>query len=170
MEFVLMMVILAWATSAIVRKADLKRQAKWKAEIEAEQRKRRQQQLEEQRRIKELARAQEKEIRERIRLTKEVEKHEAWLKKHDDEIAKLQFRLDQACEDIGFLRDKITRLNKLAAFEENERDKSTPTSAEYQKHERKVLAIENQIRTAHRQLEKAYNTRSEAERKLGEVA
>jgi len=166
MEFVLMMVILAWATSAIVRKADRKRQAKY----EAAQRAYRQQQLEEQRRIRELTRAQEKETRERIRLAKEVAKHDAMLKKHEEEIAKLKFRMDQACEDIGFLRDKITRLNKIAAYEEEERDKATPQSAEYQKHERKVLALENQIRTANRQLEKAYNTRAEAERKLEEVA
>ena len=170
---IITIVILGWIASALIRSSEAKKHAKREARIREEQKRQREELRQQREDAKEWARQQVEMQREQIRLAKEQErqakelaKHEAWLVKHDEEIAKLNFRMNQAEEDIEFLRDKIKRLNKLAELEELERDSCVRYGREYQKHEKKVIALENQIRVANRQLEKAVNTRDESERKL----
>lgn len=65
--------------------------------------------------------------REQMRLAKEQEKqrqdivrHEEWLKKHDAEIEKLQFRLDKAEEEIthySYMLEMLVAKNKEMSFE-----------------------------------------------------
>ena len=78
------------------------------------------------------------------------------------EQAKVAESIAKMDEEIEYLKDKIRRLNKISEYEELERDACIPGGKEYQKHERKVLSLENQIRTATRQLEKAYDKRKVA--------
>lgn len=177
MSLVITVVLFGWLTSALIRSAEAKKQLKREARIRAEQKRQREELRQQREDAKEWARQQVEMQREQIRLAKEQEKqaqelakHEAWLVKHDEEIAKLTDKVNQATEDIEFLRDKVKRLNKLAELEELERDASIPYGKEYQKHEKKLIALENQIRTANRQMEKAYSNRKNAEIKLREVA
>lgn len=121
---------------------------------------------EEQRRI---TLEQKKQAAEQARQAEEIARHEDHLLRHDKEITKLNFKINQAEEDIAYLQDKVKRLIKLAEFEEMERDVSIYGGGEFQKHERKLIALENQIRTASRQLEKAVNVQEESKRKVREA-
>lgn len=170
MSLVITVVLIGWLTSALIRSADKKAQAKREARIRAEQKRQRDELRQQREDAREWARQQVEMQREQMRQAKELERHEAWLIKHDEEIEKLTDKVNQATEDIEFLRDKVKRLNKLAELEELERDASIPYGKEYQKHEKKLIALENQIRTANRQMEKAYSNRKNAEIKLREVA
>ena len=177
MSAVICIVLISWFVSALIRSSEAKKQAKREARIRAEQTRQREELRQQREEAKDWARQQVEMQREQIRLAKEqerqareIEKHEAWLVKHDAEIAKLNDKVNQATEDIEFLRDKVKRLNKLAELEELERDSSIRYGKEYQKHEKKLIALENQIRAANRQMEKAYQTRRDAEIKLREVA
>ena len=126
----------------------------------------------EQKRQEEAIRVKREQMwqKEMLRQAKDIERHEAQLKKHDEQIAKLRGKAYQAGEDIEFLKERVNRLRKLAEYEELERDASVPYGSEYQKHEKKLISYENQIRTANRQLEKAYSILDEAERKLAEAS
>jgi len=118
MAVVIMAVLLAWVSSAVIRSFENKRRAEY-ARLEAMSK----------------ARAAQ---------------------------AKAAENMAKADEEIEYLKDKIKRLNRISECEELERDACIPGGREYLKHEKAVLALENQIRTATRQLEKAYDKRKVA--------
>ena len=74
--------------------------------------------LETERKQEQLKREQEKRerdfLREQQRQAKELEKHEAWLRKHDEEIEKLKFRLSEAERTLAHYGPMLESLKKEA--------------------------------------------------------
>lgn len=114
--------------------------------------------------------------REQMRIAKEQEKqrqdivrHEEWLKKHDEEIEKLQFRLDQAESDIEFLKEKIGNLYALRDMAVNELDQAVIGGKNQTKYQKQIMSLDNQIHAAESKLNKAQFEKRTMERKM-EVA
>ena len=184
MSLVITVVIIGWFFSALIRSAEAKRQAKWRAKVEAEQRKRKQAQAEERREIMRLAKEQEREAkewarqqveiqREQMRLAKEQQrqaeqlaKHEEQLRKHDEQIAKLQFQIEQAQADIEAERERINGLYALLDIAAAQQAAATPGSKADEAAQRKVISLTGQIAAAEKRIRKAEYTKAAAEKKL----
>lgn len=104
-----------------------------------------------------------KEVKARERLEAKVEKEAAKRRK-------MEQLLNVSTNEVDFQKEKVARLQKLLEATELERDACVVGGSNYCKLERKALAIENQIRTAYRKMEKAQFDISEADRVLREVA
>ena len=106
---------------------------------------------------------------EQVRQSKELEKHEAWLKKHDEEIAKLQYKLSSAESDIEHWKVQIGNLYALLDVAQNELEQSILGGKNQAKYQKQVITLGNQIHAAEQRLSKAEFERDNAQRKL-EVA
>ena len=105
-------------------------------------------------------------VAEQIRQAKELAKHEEWLKKHDAEIAKLEQRIGLAENDIAFYREQRERLFKLLDIAEKEQSSYTPDCDTWQKYQKKIITLNNQIYSAQKKIDKAQMTKLNAERQL----
>lgn len=106
---------------------------------------------------------------EQVRQAKELEKHEAWLRKHDEEIAKLQYKLSSAESDIEHWKVQIGNLYALLDVAQNELEQSIVGGKNQAKYQKQVITLGNQIHAAEQRLSKAEFERDNAQRKL-EVA
>ena len=104
--------------------------------------------------------------KEQMRQAKELEKHEAMLKKHDEEIAKLNFKVEQATSDIEYFTEQISSLYALLDIAENQRMMAVPGSKADETAQKKIVSLNNRIRTAEKKLDKAKFDKEQAERKL----
>lgn len=102
--------------------------------------------------------------------TKERERLEAKLEKEAAKRRKLEQLVMTSQDEVSFQKEKVARLQKLLERCELERDACVPGGSNYCKLERKAIAIENQIRTCYKRIEKAQFDISEADRVLREVA
>lgn len=127
--------------------------------IKEEQRRQRDELLAERRAARTMMWKQAALEREQERQREELEKHEAWLTKHDEQIAKLEMRLSAAEREIAFNREQRERLWKLLEIEQMERDAAIEGSRVWQKHHAKVISLENQIHTVQKRLDKAQETK-----------
>lgn len=93
--------------------------------------------------------------REQMRLEKEQEKQAEVLRKHEERLMKLEQRMATAESEIAFNREQRERLFSLLDIEEMERDASIPGGKEWQKHQKKVISLENQIHTVQKRIDKA---------------
>ena len=112
------------------------------------------------------AREQERQAREQVRLAKEQERQAAILEKHEEMLMKLDHRLSSAESEIAFNREQIERMFKLQEFEISARDACSYGSADWQKHEKKVISFENQIHTIQKRIDKAKADKRYCESKL----
>lgn len=112
------------------------------------------------------AREQERQAKEQTRLAKEQERQAAQLARHEEMLMKLDHRLASAESEIAFNREQIERLFKLQEFEVSARDSCSYGSADWQKHERKVISLENQIHTIQKRIDKAKADKRYCESKL----
>lgn len=177
MSLVITVVIIGWFFSALIRSAEAKRQAKWRAKVEAEQRKRKQAQAEERREIMRLAKEQEREAkewarqqveiqREQMRLAKEQKKQAEQLAKHEQRISQLEYRMSQAEADIETTQDKLSKLYALLDIAEAQQAAADPGSPADEKAMRKIISLENQISAAEKKIRKAEFDKREAKRQL----
>ena len=104
--------------------------------------------------------------REAMRLAKEQERQAAQLAKHEEQLMKLNMRLSVAEGEIAFNREQRERLWKLLEIEQLERDSAIPNSKTWQKHQRKVISLENQIHTVQKRIDKAHMDKAYCESKL----
>ena len=118
------------------------------------------------RRQHEVEREQARQRAEQERLAKEQERQAAQLAKHEEMLMKLDQRLATAEREIAFNREQRERLWKLLEIEELERDSSIEGSNAWQKHQRKVISLENQIHTVQKRIDKAQMDKAFCERKL----
>ena len=121
------------------------------------------------RQMVELEREQARQAKEQEWLAKEQEKQAAQLAKHEEMIRKLEMRMASAESELAFNREQRERLFKLLDIEERERDAAIEGSATWQKHQRKVISLENQIHRVQKSIDKAHMDKSYCEKKL-EVA
>lgn len=114
----------------------------------------------------EMEREQAKQKAEQERLAKEQERLDKELAKHNEMLLKLDQRLATAEREIAFNREQRERLWKLLEIEELERDSSIAGSTPWQKHQRKVISLENQIHTVQKRIDKAQMDKAFCESKL----
>ena len=113
-----------------------------------------------------LARKQVELERDQIKLRKEQERQAAQLAKHEEQIMKLEQRMASAEVELEFNRDKRDKLFELLELEELERDSCTKGSSFWQKHQKKVMALENQLHTVQKRIDKAQWDKAMCESKL----
>ena len=113
-----------------------------------------------------LWKEQERQAKEQTRLAKEQERQAAQLERHEEMLMKLDHRLASAESEIAFNREQIERIFKLQEFEISARDACSYGSADWQKHEKKVISFENQIHTIQKRIDKAKADKRFCESKL----
>lgn len=113
-----------------------------------------------------MAKEQERQRKEQERLAKEQEKQAAQIAKHEEEITKLGLRVATAESEIAFNREQRERLFPLLEAAELNRDACTKGSNEWQKHQRKVIALENQIHVVQKRIDKALMDRDFCNKKI----
>ena len=152
MKAVIIMVLIVWFVSAIVRAKQQQRMER----IEAEQR-----------RAKQVQIAQAKE---QARQAKELEKHEAMLLKHEEEIRKLKSAKVQAEVDLKLANERMNQLYALLDIAEKQEAACGRGGKEQEKAARKIMAIRSQLAAAKKKQLKAKQVIREANIKLKEVA
>ena len=113
-----------------------------------------------------LYREQERQAKEQARLAKEQERQAAQLERHEEMLMKLDHRLAQAESEIAFNREQRERIFSLLEIEEAERDACIHGSSAWQKHQRKVISLENQVHTVQKRIDKAQAEKRFCESKL----
>ena len=100
------------------------------------------------------------------RLEKEQERQAKELERHEEMMMKMDHRLSADESEIAFNREQIERVFKLQEMEISARDACSYGSAEWQKHEKKVISLENQIHTFQKRIDKAKADKRFCESKL----
>lgn len=113
-----------------------------------------------------LEKEQARQAKEQEKLAQEQEKQAARLAKHEEQIAKLEMRMATAESELAFNREQRERLFSLLDIEEMERDASIPGGKEWQKRQKKVISLENQIHTVQKRIDKAHMDKAFCESKL----
>lgn len=119
------------------------------------------------------AQAQREEAARLIALEKARQAQDAWNakqeainRKNEERLFKLEQRMASAESELAFNREQRDRLFKLLDIEERERDGAIPESATWQKHQRKVISLENQIHTVQKRIDKAQADRLFCEKQM----
>lgn len=119
------------------------------------------------------AQAQREETARLIALEKARQAQDAWNakqeainRKNEERLFKLEQRMASAESELAFNREQRDRLFKLLDIEERERDGAIPESATWQKHQRKVISLENQIHTVQKRIDKAQADRIFCEKQM----
>lgn len=113
-----------------------------------------------------MEKEQARQAKEQEKQRKEQERQAAQLKKHDEMLLKLDNRLALAESEIIFNREQRERLFSLLQAEEAERDACIRESSAWQKHEKKVIGLENQIHAAQKRIDKAKAEKRYCESKM----
>lgn len=104
--------------------------------------------------------------REQARQAKEQDRQAAQIAKHDEMLMKLDIRLASAENEIAFNREQRERLFKLLNAEQEKQSQTQKDSDAWMKHERKIIALENQIHTAQKRIDKAQADKYFCEKKM----
>ena len=99
-------------------------------------------------------------------LEKEQTRLAAESQKHAEQIAKLEFKMEQAVGDIEHITEQLGDLYALLDVAENQRMMAVPGSKADISAQNKIISLKNRIRTAEKRLDKAKFDKAEAERKL----
>lgn len=172
--------LLLWAASAIVRQISAYNERKHIEKLQEEQarireaerenaawqkrqaqinRENAQRQAEHERQIARQRQAQ-------ARLKAEQERQAKQIAKHEDMIARLEQQSKRAESDIEFLNQRTAELYAQLDYELMKQSATTPGSAEFEKHQRKVVTLHNQIHAAESRLANAEYRKEQAQRKL----
>lgn len=96
----------------------------------------------------------------RDRIAKAVEKR-------NDQVRKARERIATADNEISFNREQRERLWKLLEHEQAELDKAENGTSAWVKHQKKVIALENQIHTVQSRIDKNQLAKLNAKRVIG---
>ncbi len=113
-----------------------------------------------------LDREQMRQRKEQEKLEKEQQRQADILRKHDERLMKLEQRMATAESELAFNREQRERLFSLLDIEELERDASIPGGKEWQKHQKKVISLENQIHTVQKRIDKAHMDKAFCEKQM----
>lgn len=173
MAAIIVIVLISWVTSALIRSAETNRQARQQARIRAEQQRQKEELRQQREESREWARQQVEIQREQIRLAQEQEKQAReqarqaeQLAKHEARIARLEFDMMQAQADIETERERINGLYALLDIAEAAQAAATPGSKADEAAQRKVISLTGQIAAAEKRIRKAEYTKTAAEKKL----
>lgn len=154
-------ILASWLDKAMNRQKA--KQAALAAQMEKER--------EAQRKINErLAREQERQKKAQAaaweRQRKEDARRDAQLAKHEEQIRKMQFAMEQAETDIERLSETLNDLYALLDYEKMEQAAVLPGSKEFVKHQNKIISLTSRINSTESRIAKAQFTRDEARRKI----
>lgn len=159
--------------SAIISKANQKKRQAEIERIKAEQirqqnelRKQKAYSYEQAKRQAEYEREQKRIKREQEALRKEQEKQSEILRKHEDQIAKLNYKVEQAEKDIVGITEELGKMYALLDIAQNQQIMAVPGSRADESAQKKILSYEKAIRAAEKKLDKAKFDKEMAERKL----
>ena len=155
---ILLIIITIWGASALIRAS---KETKRQREIER-QRKEKEQAA----RLIALEREQIRQAREQEKLEKEQQRQAEILRRHEERLMKLEQRMATAESEIAFNREQRERLFSLLDIEERERDAAIEGSATWQKHQKKVISLENQIHTVQKRIDKAQADKAFCEKQM----
>lgn len=162
-----------WGISALIshsRQARLAkeqmRQREAQARLLREQRAQAQAQREETARLIALEKARQAQEKLNEKFEREQARQAEAIRKHEERLFKLEQRMASAESELAFNREQRDRLFKLLDIEERERDGAIPESATWQKHQRKVISLENQIHTVQKRIDKAQADRLFCEKQM----
>lgn len=148
------------------REAEYKEQERLRKQAEREREELRKEQERQAREQERQAKEQTRLAKEEQRIAREQERQAAQLERHEEQLMKLDHRLASAESEIAFNREQIERIFKLQEFEISARDACSYGSDEWQKHEKKVISLENQIHTFQKRIDKAKADKRYCESKL----
>ena len=170
----LIIIATIWGISALIshiKQARLaeeqKRQREAQARLLREQRSYAQAQREETARLIALEKARQAQEKMNEKFEREQARQAEAIRKHEERLFKLEQRMASAESELAFNREQRDRLFKLLDIEERERDGAIPESATWQKHQRKVISLENQIHTVQKRIDKAQADRLFCEKQMG---
>lgn len=114
----------------------------------------------------ERVREQRALVVEQERLAKEQERQAKELAKHEEQIAKLEFTVSKAQFDIDYLNERVANLDAMRDNLMAQQTACTPMSKEWDKFQRKILALDNQIHSAESRMGKAQFDMAQAKAKM----
>ena len=103
---------------------------------------------------------------EQRKQAKKLARHDKQLVKQAEEIEKLNYRLSAAEANIEHWRSQACRLYALLDIEEAEQASAVPGSDKDIKHQKRIIALNNQINNAESKLSKAKFEKAFCEGKL----
>ena len=103
------------------------------------------------------------------RIAEEQRKQAERISKNEEKLRKVEYERYAAQEEIEFINNQLEKLMAQYDHIELERDACVHGSSNYYKWDKKLIALDNQIHTANKKLNKAMFLVEEADRKL-EVA
>lgn len=119
----------------------------------------------------------ERERKERIKFQRQQEqmwaaqrkadqRRDAQLAKHEEEIAKLKFKMDKAEADIEHWNETVNCLYALLDYELLEQSGCVPGSSSDIKHQKQIITLNGKIHAAEQKIAKARFDRGQAEAKM----
>lgn len=115
---------------------------------------------------KEREREQKELAREQERMAKEQERQAKELAKHEEQLAKLEFTVSKAQFDIDYLNERVANLDAMRDNLMMKQSACTPMSSEWEKYQKKILVLDNQIHSAESRMEKAQFDMERAKAKM----
>lgn len=97
---------------------------------------------------------------------RQIARHDRQIAKQAEEIQKLNYRLSAAEANIEHWRSQVCSLYALLDIEQAEQANAIPGSAKDIKHQKRIIALNNQINTAENKLSKAKFEKTFCEGKL----
>lgn len=97
---------------------------------------------------------------------RQIARHDRQIAKQAEEIQKLNYRLSAAEANIEHWRSQVCSLYALLDIEQAEQANAIPGSAKDIKHQKRIIALNNQINTAENRLSKAKFEKTFCEGKL----
>ena len=121
---------------------------------------------EQERQRRELERQERQQAAEWERQKREDARRDAQLAKHEEQIRKMQFAMEQAETNIERLSETLYDLYALLDYEKMEQAAVLPGSKEFVKHQNKIISLTSRINSTESRIAKAQFTREEARRKI----
>lgn len=90
-----------------------------------------------------------------IKLEREQQRQAEQLARHEERLEKLEQRLTIAEGEIAFNREQRERLFKLLEIEQKTQSGTTEGSKEWARSQKKIIALENQIHTVQKRIDKS---------------
>jgi predicted nucleic acid-binding Zn-ribbon protein len=103
---------------------------------------------------------------EQARQAREQERQAQQLAKHEEQIAKLEYKMGKAQFDFDFLSERVANLDAMRDNLMAQQTACTPMSKEWDKFQRKILALDNQIHSAESRMGKAQFDMAQAKAKM----
>ena len=138
----------------------------WQREQEQRAREAARRQVEQDKAIAKAEREREALRKEQERQAKEQARQAAEIAKHEAELDRMRHVLAQATADIDFLQERSAELYAQLDYQLLLQAGTVPGSKQFEKYQRKIVTLKNQIHTAENKLSKAQWNRDTAQRKL----